>query len=339
MNHPLQFYAPGGFYINDSLSITSLSYSMKTCWLLIALCASPVLFAQHKTDSIITKTSLQETLAVLASDSLEGRLTGTIGAEKAAYFIADKMMRAGLTPLPGTTAWFDSFPVPGQGKKTVGLNVIGFLPASWQIDSSIIFSAHYDHLGKGKNLSYMEPPDKEDEIYNGANDNATGVAAILELAKYYAANTHNRYNLVFIAFSGEEMGLVGSTAYAKKLKSKTVKAAINLEMLGRPTNERCYIVALGNHHLRKQLNTTMGKFNGNPAEKFFGADTYSEEQLEYRSDHYPLSRKIKTAFTIMGTSPADDYYHSVDDEFGTIDFDFLLKATRNIALACEYFTR
>ena len=289
------------------------------------------------TDSLVTLNSLQESVAFLSRDEMKGRLTGSEEATIAAKYIAEKFEAAGLKTL-AEKEYYDSFPLKNYGKKITGLNVIASLPGEAGNDTMVIFSAHYDHIGKGDDLEFNKDYRNDDDIFNGANDNATGVAALLELAKYYSAKKLNRYNLLFIAFAGEEMGLLGSEAFVKKIKPSLVKAVINLEMLGRPANNNCYIITLGNNKLVKILNASLNKHQPG-LNNFFGSDPYYDDNLSHRSDHYPFARKIKNAFTIMASSPADEFYHSVDDEYSTIDFEFVAKATRNIALAAEYFIR
>src|SRR5205085_11808556 len=91
--------------------------------------------------------------------------------------------------------------------------------------------AHYDHIWISIFTSY-------DRIMNGANDNASGVAMIIELAKYYKALDNNRYTLCFVAFSGEELGLLGSRAFAFSVNKEQVHAVINFDMVGRPISKR-----------------------------------------------------------------------------------------------------
>jgi Zn-dependent M28 family amino/carboxypeptidase len=312
---------------------------MKAFVLITLFFSVTCLHAQHMADSIIKKESLQYTVSFLSADSLKGRLTGSQGVHQAALFIAEKFKTTGLTSYPGKHDFYDSFPLTHNRKKITGVNVVGYLPSQAGIDTTVIFSAHYDHIGQGDDLEYNKNFSSEDDIFNGANDNATGVAALLELATYYAHARNNQYNLLFIAFAGEEMGLIGSTAYVKKTDTKQIKAVINLEMLGRPANGNCFIVTLGNNKVKNYLNKALEKTRGTESGKFFASDTFYEDELKYRSDHYPFAHKIKQAFTIMASSPQDIYYHSVDDEVGTIDFNFLATATKNIAIACEYFLR
>lgn len=298
------------------------------------------LLAQAQTlpgDSVINIASLRNTVNYLSADSLRGRLTGSAGALSAADYIATRYAAIGLITQSNKSGYFDSFPAYHQ-KKVTGVNIVGLLPAEIPNDSFVIFSAHYDHIGVGRDLALNKDFRSDDDIYNGANDNASGVAALLELAQYYSNLAGRRYNLLFIAFAGEELGMVGSSAYVKKTYLKVIKAMINLEMLGRPGTGGCYIISFGNRKLKNQLNENLKRSTGEEKD-FFRSDPYYGEELVYRSDHYPFTRKVKNAFTIMATSPTDEFYHTVDDEYETIDFDFLLTATRKIALACELFIK
>lgn len=290
-------------------------------------------------DSLVLQSSLRQTLLFLSQDSLRGRLTGAAGANTAATFIAAKFDSIGLKPAQGNDGYFDHFPAGFYRKKIPAKNVVGAIPGKFTNDTMVIFSAHYDHIGQKDDLPFNKDYSYQDDIFNGANDNATGVAALLELANYYNTQNNNRYLLLFVAFSGEEMGMLGSGYLMKKTNPGIVKAVINLEMLGRPQTENCFIVSFRNKAIRNTLNTNLKKYQAPGEQPFFLNDPYPDENLSSRSDHYPFAGKIKNAFTIMGSSPSDIYYHSVDDEYETIDFNFLLKATKYIALACEQFTR
>ncbi|MEO5890714.1 MAG: M28 family peptidase [Ferruginibacter sp.] len=312
---------------------------MRYLLLLMSLYAGSVKAQPMLADSLVKEHSLRETIFFLTQDSLKGRLTGGQGADAAAAFIAAKFDSIGLKPMPGNQDYIDSFLVRYEGKKIPAKNVIGALPGKFTNDTMVIFSAHYDHIGQKDDLPYNKEYNNRDDIFNGANDNATGVAALLELAKYYKAQNNNRYLLLFVAFSGEEMGMLGSAYFMSKTKYGQIKTVINLEMLGRPANDDCFIISLNNNSIRNTLNRYFKKYQQKGEKIFFENDPYPDQDLSRRSDHYPFARKIKNAFTIMASSPEDIYYHSVDDEFETIDFDFLLRATKNIAMACEQFTR
>src|SRR5690606_6413260 len=123
-------------------------------------------------------------------------------------------------------------------------NVVAILPGKDKAGELVIFSAHYDHVGT-RSTNFALPytpergkPEKGDTIYNGANDNASGISAMIMLARYFAATGSNSRTIVFIAFAGEEEGLYGSSKLALRVDHPTVAAMINLEMLGIPFNQR-----------------------------------------------------------------------------------------------------
>lgn len=186
--------------------------------------------------------SIKDDVAYLASDALEGRQTGSNGEQKAAKYISERFKDLGLLP-KGTDNYFQTFSFrpktdPHQavnytvkdGDSTItGTNVIGYIDN--KAEHTIIIGAHYDHLGLGAEGSLHRG---ETAIHNGADDNASGVAVLLNLAsKLKGVNTKNNY--LFMAFSGEEMGLLGSNYFVKNptIDTKKVNYMINMDMVGR----------------------------------------------------------------------------------------------------------
>lgn len=286
-------------------------------------------------DSLITKQSLYNNVSFLAADSLKGRMTGSTGMYTAANYIREYFKQHHISPVSVFPNYYDSFFVTA---KNTGINVVGAVPGAGS-DSIILISAHFDHIGYGNNQFTQKGVAWNDKIYNGANDNATGTAAMMELAKYYAATKSNYYTILFVAFTGEEMGMLGSLHFINNTDNPhLIKAAINLEMLGRPTNgEHCFYAGFADGKTIRGFNQIVKEKTG--LNRFLTADPFPEHHLEIRSDHYPLARKIKPSFTIMACSPDDEHYHSVTDEIQTIDFDFLCTAVKNIALGLYYFNR
>ena len=195
-----------------------------------------------ETKETINTVSIKEDVAFLASDALEGRQTGSDGEQKAATYIAERFQNIGLQE-KGTEKYFQTFSFrpktdPHQevnytvkdGDSTItGTNVIGYIDN--KAENTIIIGAHYDHLGYGAEGSLHRG---ERAIHNGADDNASGVAVLLNLAgRLKAKNTNNNY--LFMAFSGEEMGLLGSNYFVKNptIDTKKVDYMINLDMVGR----------------------------------------------------------------------------------------------------------
>jgi len=201
--------------------------------LLIASCDGPPsdenLLAQLKKDVVF-----------LAADDLGGRAIGTEGEEKAAEYLANEFEKIGLEP-KGTEGYFQPFTVSKpsnpheeavigtDGAGITGRNVVGYLDK--KSDKTIVIGAHFDHLGMGGQGSLHRG---DSAIHNGADDNASGTAALLALAEILKFEDI-KSNVLFIAFSGEENGLWGSNYFSKNptIDLKTVNYMVNMDMVGR----------------------------------------------------------------------------------------------------------
>lgn len=175
----------------------------------------------------------------LASDDLEGRETGTRGEVLAAEYIAHRMAECGLEP-KGSNAWYQEFdfssnPHGGSVKDKKGMNVLGYLNNNKS--KTLVIGAHYDHLGYGA-MGSRSPNEKA--IHNGADDNASGIASLLYLAAQCKKQKHLSFNVLFIAFSGEELGLLGSKAFMENpvIPQESMLAMINMDMVGRLNAEQ-----------------------------------------------------------------------------------------------------
>ncbi len=291
-------------------------------------------------DSIITQESLRAHVSALAHDSMEGRLMNTPGNKLSEKYIVNQFINLGLKKTDPQYGY--AIPII-LDDLSYGKNIIGAIKGHDSIKSKqyIIFSAHYDHIGttnygltRGAKKSYGS-----DTIFNGANDNATGVAAMLELANYYSKLNNNAYTILFVAFNAEELGLIGSKYFAEKIPKENVRLVINLEMLGRSKKQRTYLpyITGDNKKFIRALNNNLRTFDSTYKLPYFINDRYPEEYLETRSDNYHFNLKKIPAYTIMLTSPKDKYYHSVDDELETIDFMTMQQVVKAIALACQAY--
>ncbi|WP_345275344.1 M28 family peptidase [Litoribaculum gwangyangense] len=201
-----------------------------------------VFLVSCKTNSSKT-VSIKDDVMYLSGDALEGRQTGSEGEKKAAEYIAKRFEDLGLEP-KGNEGYFQRFSFkpktnPHQkvsytvkdGDSTItGTNVIGFIDNN--VENTVVIGAHYDHLGYGAEGSLYRGETKE--IHNGADDNASGVSVLLNLAsKLKESNTGNNY--LFITFSGEEMGLLGSNYFTKNptINNDQANYMINMDMVGR----------------------------------------------------------------------------------------------------------
>ena len=297
-------------------------------------------------DSFINPSSLKHIVEVLASDSLAGRFTGTADSKNAAIFIAEEFKKAGAVPLTDSAGYFMPFLTRGRSA-TVGVNVIGVIPGKTKPKEIIIFSAHYDHVGTKSTNPYPDIKGRakyrrEDTIFNGANDNASGTSAVIALARYFGALNNNERSILFITFSGEELGLLGSKQAASSWDPDNIKALINIEMIGRPISRRKikpYITGGHLSDLQALLNQKLAEVNEPLYSKnFFTKDRFSYERLFYRSDNYWFAMNGVPAHTIMGSSPGDDFYHSPADEVSTLDFNFMAGIVKAIAISCSQLT-
>lgn len=211
---------------------------MKTIYVLLFL----MILTSCKNNSTKAIT-IKEDIAVLASDAYEGRETGTKGEQEAAEYISKRFKDLGLEP-KGTNGFFQTFSFKpktdphsevsyvtmAEDSTITGTNILGFINNN--AEQTIIIGAHYDHLGFGSEGSLYRG--KEKAIHNGADDNASGVAVMLDLiSKMKNANKSNNY--LFMAFSGEEMGLLGSNYFVKNptIDIKKANYMINMDMVGR----------------------------------------------------------------------------------------------------------
>ena len=190
--------------------------------------AAPV--AKEAVKNAILEEDIAAALKYLSSDELEGRETGTEGIEKAAQYIEEIFEKHGVKPFFDT--YRDSFTV----QEKPGFNVVGLVEGTDPKlkQEYIIIGAHYDHVGRAKAVD-------GDDLANGANDNASGTTAVLELAKFFADRPQKR-SMLFTLFSAEELGLVGARELAKSLKAENIDlyTMFNIEMIGVPMQGRDY---------------------------------------------------------------------------------------------------
>jgi hypothetical protein len=255
----------------------------------------------------------------LAAAEREGRGIGSAGLAAAADYIAERFAQAGLQP-GGDSGWFQDFSVDvgSRGKPRAARNVIGVLPGSDPAfaGQSVVVCAHYDHLGRdGRGVRVADLG----QVHPGADDNASGVAVLLELARAMAAQGRPPRTLVFAAFSGEEEGLQGSRHFVAHppagLEIAGVRAALNLDTVGRLGTHGLNVLATGTasewvHVFRGVAFTT-----GVPIRSIAGAAD-SSDQLSFIEKGIP-------AVQLFTQAHLD--YHRPSDTADKIDVDGLIK--------------
>jgi len=210
------------------------------------------------TTAAIDVLDLKSHVVALASDDMEGRLTGTLGERRAADYLARAFERLGLTPIGDDGGYLQAFdfvrglrkdsPAKSNQVKATGYNVLGLLDTGAPKDAPwVVIGAHYDHLGHGEDGGSRARAEEAGKIHYGADDNASGVAALLEIAEWLAdqkaaGKLEAKRNILFAAWSGEELGLLGSTHFVKGLEksagtagdlSGRIAAYLNMDMVGR----------------------------------------------------------------------------------------------------------
>ncbi len=278
----------------------------------------------------INKATVKKHLYTLASDEMAGRKPGTEGIEKAAVYIENEFKRIGLTTYADLKSYRQTFTFTNRrtNKEITSSNIIGVLEGKGKKGEYVIVSAHYDHLG-------TKSGGEGDLIFNGANDNASGVTGVLTLAEYFAKKGNNERTIVFIAFTAEEMGLVGSRHFGKGIDASKFVAGINLEMMGKQPETGPKTAWLTGFD-RSDFGKIIQKNLEGTGYKLF-PDPYPRMNLFFRSDNASLARLGVPSHTFSTTQIDKDgeYYHQVTDEAESLDVGVITETIKAVAKGTE----
>ena len=281
-------------------------------------------------EAVIDSITVRKHLYTLASDEMEGRGTGTPGIEKAAVYIENEFKRIGLTTFKDLETYRQTFTFQNRRTKEdiTASNIIGVLEGKSKKDEFVIVSAHFDHLGIRKKEGQL------DSIYNGANDDASGVTGVLTLAEYFKNKGSNERTIVFVAFTGEEMGLVGSTHFGKGIVAEKFVAGINLEMIGKTPSfgpNTAWLTGFERSDFGKIIQKNLV---GSGYQLF--PDPYKKFNLFFRSDNASLARLGVPSHT-FSTSPidVDKDYHQASDEAETLNMTVITQTIKAVAKGTE----
>lgn len=270
--------------------------------------------------NFVTSEELKETVYYLASDELEGRATGSEGIEKAAVYIENKLKSYNVPP------YFETYRDHYKAKGMDASNVVGFIEGNDPVlkNEVIILGAHYDHIGIIKTVD-------GDSIANGANDDASGVAIVLAMARYFATKKNNKRSILFTLYSGEEIGLLGSKHLAQSLKDKDINVytMTNFEMLGVPMVDKSYEAYVTGFDLSNMATKMNDYVNFNLLDELPKA---KEFQLFYRSDNYSFYKIFNKPCHAISTFDFTnfDHYHKVGDEAELMDYEFMADLTNKL---------
>ena len=265
-------------------------------------------------------------LAALSADEMKGRKVGTEENARARAMIIERMVELGVQPDgPGYERPFTygTFADPETGENTQpaknGVNIIGYLPGTENRDISMIITAHYDHVGV-----------IDGEIYNGADDNASGVVGLLAVAEYFSKNPP-KHDVAFVAFDAEEDRLGGALAFVADPPAplETIALNLNFDMLSRGDNGLLW--ASGTHHWPVMKPLVSAVAEAAPVEIRMGYDEgEGRDDWTMLSDHAAFFR-AGIPHLYFGVEDHADYHRPTDD-FDRVDQDWFLKSVESVVM-------
>lgn len=206
-------------------------------------------------------------------------------------------------------------------------NVVGVLEGKSKKDEMAVFSGHYDHIGIRTKIN-------GDSIANGADDDASGTTAVIQLARYFKKTKQNERTLIFVAFTAEEIGGYGSQYFSKQLDAEKIITMFNIEMIGKPSKWGINSAFITGYERSDFGEILQKNLQGTPFQ--FKPDPYPEQNLFYRSDNATLARLGVPAHSISTDQiDTDKLYHSVDDEAESLDIKNLTVTIRAIAISSK----
>ncbi|WP_333850779.1 M28 family peptidase [Epilithonimonas sp.] len=289
---------------------------MKKAISIVLIAQSIFSFAQD-----ISKERIVNIVSTLASDEMKGRKFGTPENDKAAEYIAQEFKKNNLDYCFG-----DSYLIPFEYKGKKGYNVCGIKKG--KSEQSLAYSAHFDHIGTNNK--------EGDNIYNGADDDASGISTVIGLADYFK-DKKTDFSMVFMAFNAEEIGLVGSGALAENEKLNPVfnniKALFNFEMLATESQFGKNAVFMTGD----EFSDFDELINANAVNNLkVYPDPYQGQQLFYRSDNVNFVKKKIIAHSISTVDMNKaTHYHAVNDDINIVDADNLTNIINNFAKTIE----
>lgn len=268
-----------------------------------------------KTVNFTDERKLQEIMNYLTSDELKGREAGTEGIELAANFIEDRFSVSLVKP------FYETYRDVLTNFSPESFNIVGVVEGTDAElkNDFIIIGAHYDHIG-------IVAPENGDTIANGANDNASGTATVMELARYFGTSKSNKRSLIFALFSAEEKGLLGSKHLSNRMKNENLElyAVLNFEMVGVPLKGKDYFMYVTGYE-KSNLAEVSNKYSGSNLIGFL--PTAKEYNLFQRSDNYPFAQDFNVPSQTYCTFDFTNfnYYHKPGDELSELDLSHMVE--------------
>lgn len=287
-------------------------------------CTDSDLTSQPTLEQIDTEKLISD-IKYLSSDELEGRKTGTEGNRLAQEFITARFTALGLQPLQNSYEQIFEHVNSRSGEEFENaVNLIGKIEGTSKSDKYIVITAHYDHLGI-----------RGEDIYNGADDNASGTAALLAIAEYFSSQKPQN-NLLFIAFDAEEQGLAGAYHFVEAPAISEDQIAVNVNMDMISTNFENELYAVGTYHYPFLKPLIEEATNDAAINVLFGYDSDDWSQnWTLASDHGPFHLK-GIPFIYFGVED-HEHYHQPTDIYENINDEFFIQSVETISKVIQNF--
>lgn len=304
----------------------------KLLFLLIFTVSLAPVFAQTTqvklapTSKIINAAALLRDIRTLSADDMEGRGIGTPGGAKAREFVAKRFKESGIVPFKND--YLQPFEFANRaGAKFNGANVVGYIEGVKFKNKYIIVSAHYDHVGIQKG-----------EIYNGADDDASGTSALFAIAEYFKKNKPS-HSIIFAAFDAEESGLRGARAFVAQppVAKEAILMNVNMDMISRNAKGELYASGTFHHPQFKPMLEAVAKTS--KIKLLLGHDRPEQKSDDWtnQSDHGAF-HAAKIPFIYFGVEDHPDY-HKPTDDFANIQPEFYVRAVETILEAVKSFDK
>jgi len=272
------------------------------------LCTTGIVSTQTaRPSTVIDSAALLNDLRVLSADDMQGRQADTAGGAKARAYVVERFKASGIKPFGS------SYEQPFTFGTHHGANVVGHIDGTRDPGRYLVVSAHFDHIGV-----------QGGQVYNGADDNASGTAALFALAKYFSSH-RPAHSIIFVAFDAEEAGLRGSQAFVKQppVPLSSIAVDVNMDMIGRDPDDRLFVVGTRLNPFLKPWLERVGA--SAPVKLLFGHETPGEpEDWTKDSDHWSF-QQAKIPAIYLGDEDYDQH-HKPTDDYETITYPFFIGA-------------
>jgi Zn-dependent M28 family amino/carboxypeptidase len=298
-----------------------ISYLSSIClFLVLHVNGQTQVLSDSTKTTLFNESMLLQHIKTLSSDAFEGRRTGTKGAAKAEKYIINQFNLFSILPLGNNYEQHFSFTT--EGKYYEGKNVLGLIKGTLHPETYIVISAHYDHEGI-----------KNGVIYNGADDDASGISGLFSFAEYFK-NNPPKHSVILAAFDAEELGLQGSKYFVNHsiIPLKKIMVNLNMDMISRSDKNELFAVGTV---FNKNLENVVINYEYSKKIKFLkGHDQGNfKDNWTYASDHASFHKK-GIPFLYFGVEDHEDYHQPTDD-YENIQPDFYIETVKVIMAVFE----